>query len=1092
MIDEKYLELFLDEANEHIDDLNRSLLELEQDPNNPEIINEIFRVAHTLKSSAGFVGLEYLSRLAHKMEDLFQLIRDKKISINQKLINLLFGCLDAIKGAVSNVQDNKNEDKEILNDLVFQIDQYIQQDIKKSSEEQTIIHQKNENKVEIEDKTENLLEISSKVNKESIQTVGNLEEIISEKEKQELISKIKSEDKVFYGNIFLDEEAPMKNLRLLLIYNRLSRIANIYKINPSVEKLEHDSNIDKLDFIIYGKITKDQIIKLCQIDLVQEIHIKEISLEKIQEQTKQEIKENQIIKTSIVKEKQILKPQKDLTESVIKSKNIKVSSEKIDYILNNVGELVITNSGLQKIYEDLLDEYGESQSLSDLKSKIDQAIRIARELQSGVMKMRMMPVGIVFQRFFRPVRDLSLSLGKKVELKIIGEDTELDKNIIDSLNDPLMHLIRNAIDHGIEPPEERIQKGKPEVGTIVLKSYQSGNHIFIEVQDDGRGLNKDKIYKKAISLGLIEEKATITDQEIYEFIFHPGFSTAEEISNVSGRGVGMNVVKQVLDEFKGSIQIRTEPDKGTSFILMFPLTLAIISTIHVKIENEEYAFPLSDVVETIKIAPSQITTLQGKNIINLRKEIVPIYELSVLMGLSSKLNRNGDSEEVSNEEVEKEYPVVITSIGNRKIGYIVDEMIGKKEIVIKSLEQNYKQIPGLIGACLLGDGSIVMVLDVNGLVEIATKNYDEQLLLTKRNQNVREAIIRYNKKVWELTTLTKVKRTKKLFSNPIKVIEAKEKIDNEKETIKTKETIKEIPIQVEYKQETTNKINSTTEPITIEKKSDSIIDLVVIEKETKETNDKIPITKEQEIIEDFQKDKERRKQIGLEIFKDELEEKAKVDIHKPIFVEENKVQNEFLSEKDYEKLYSIINSGMVNAGLVLSQLLGVTIDVSVPEFKTITFEEISNFFKEGIYYNILLETMGEFESLLVLSFDESTGINTAGELMGIPEIHRKKEELDPEDIKSVLNELTNIVGSSLLNEIANRSNMSIKPSVPEFYITNRDELIQLIEDKKHPQANEKIIYISTDFLREETELLGKLFLLPSRPNLIQLLNRLKN
>jgi len=1053
MIDEKYLELFLDEVSEHIDDLNRSLLELEQDKENPEIINEIFRVAHTLKSSAGFVGLEYLSRLAHRMEDLFQLIKDKKIQVNTELMNLLFSCLDAIKKAVANVQDNKEEDKESLNELVHQIDQFVEYELKSRPPE-------------IEPK-----KVEDVIKKEEIpyiedipkQKIPQFELELSEEESQQLLKLIAPQDHVYVGHVFIDPDASMKNLRLLLIYNRLARIASVFKLDPTIDQLEKNSNIDRLNFVVYGNISKEQIVRLCQIDLVEEISVKEVELKKsLVVDAASKIPEKALTQQTVTVQKKQEKEFQDLSENIIKSRNIKVDSRKIDYIINNVGELVITNSGLQKIYEDLLEEYGESQIISDLRSKIDQAIRIARELQSGVMKMRMMPIGIVFQRFFRPVRDLSLSLGKKVELKIYGEDTELDKNIIDSLNDPLMHLIRNAIDHGIEPPEERLKKGKPEVGTLILRSYQSGNHIFIEVQDDGRGLDKEKIYKKALSLGFVKEQENLTEQEIYEFIFYPGFSTATQVSNVSGRGVGMNVVKEVINEFKGSIKIQTEPDKGTTFVLMFPLTLAIISTIHVKIENEEYAFPLSDVVETIRILPSQITKLQGKNIINLRKEIVPIYELSVLMGLPSKLNDIHISDEESNDDnIKNEFPVVITSVANKKIGFIVEEMIGKKEIVIKSLDQNYKNIPGLIGACLLGDGSIVMVLDVNGLIEIATKNYEEQISLTKTNEEVRKAIQNYNKKVVELTriakhTKKKVTLSKKISDTPL-----------EKTIVETK---KEIP---------------TIQQLQIE----PVIE--IIPSYTTTTTTSIEVNKD--VLIEFEKDKERRKEIGLKVYEDEVNNHviAKENIEIPAFVGKSTDIKSILSEKDYEKLYSIVNSGMVNAGLVLSQLLGVTIDISVPEFKTIEYRDIKDIIKDVTYYNVFLETTGEFESLLTLFFDEEMGINTASELMGIPIEQRSKDKIDMEDIKSVLNELTNIVGSSLLNEIANKSGMAIKPSVPEFYIVNKNELIRLIENKKHPHSDEKIIYISADFLRDETELLGKLLLLPSKPNLIQLIERLK-
>ncbi|MCS7206202.1 MAG: chemotaxis protein CheW, partial [Leptospiraceae bacterium] len=1058
-MEEKYLDLFFDEVQEHIDDLNRSLLELEQDYTNPEIINEIFRIAHTLKSSAGFVGLEYLSRLAHKMEDLFQLIKDKKILVKTELMNLLFSCLDAIKNSVASFQANREEEKEVLNELAKKLEEYSikevqsfnSSDITKAKSE---IHDVKKTSSEIlKEKEKEFEEARLSEQKELIQQDDKIKMKIelTEEDLHQLTNIVRYDEKVFHGYVQLEEEAPMKNLRLLLIYNRLFKALQIYKIDPSLNELERNSNLKRLEFVVYGPFNQQQIIKLCQIDLIEKISVKEIELQRglrdimpsktINQRLSQEI--------SSSKEGGISKDKELDTESVIKSKSIRVPAEKIDYILNNVGELVITNSGLQKIYDDLVNEFGETQTLTELRNKIEQAIRIARELQSGVMKMRMMPVGVVFQRFHRPVRDLAMGLGKKVELIIQGEDTELDKNIIDSLNDPLMHLIRNAIDHGIEPSEERIQKGKPETGTIILKAYQSGNHIFIEVQDDGRGLNKEKILEKAKSLGLLNEKEQLTENEIYQFIFQPGFSTAERVSNISGRGVGMNVVKDVVDQFKGSIQINTTPGVGTSFILMFPLTLAIISTIHVKVEDEEYAFPLSDVVETVRISPSQITTLQGKNIINLRKEIVPVYELSVLMGLPSKWNGNvyknipAEVDESAAENQNKEIPVVIVSIGSRKVGYIVDEMIGKREIVIKSLEQNYKNILGLIGACLLGDGSIVMVLDVNGLLEIATQNYDAQIQKIKQDEEIINAIKVYNQKVKELSTTSR-RIKKKSKSLPIKEIKEKEEFIQEPQEPKKETAV------VHIIEKTTDKNNDVllssanqNEAIQITQKE--------IQQEDK-TLDKIVV------IEEFRKEKERRKEIGLEIFKEG-----------DSIVKDEK---QFLSEKDYEKLYSVVNSGMINAGLVLTQLLGVTIDVSVPEFKAIEFHDMEELIQpDKNFYSIFLETGGEFESLLCLVFDEDRAIVTAGELMGIPMEQRKVENIDIEDIKSVLNELTNIVGSSLLNEIANRTNMTIKPSVPELHLFDRKKLMEYIYQKKQTKQNETIIYIGADFLREETELL---------------------
>ncbi len=1053
MIDKKYLEIFLDEVSEHIEDLNKNLLELEQDYENTEIINEIFRVAHTLKSSAAFVGLEYLSKLSHRMEDLFQLIKDKKIKVKTELLNLLFQCLDIIKKVAAEVVIKEDEDKEPILHLIQQIDNYIQ------SEGDGFIEKEGKESSNWEEIIQKVSESPEKAKKEI-----NLKDKIltlSESEKIILSQSVGPNEKVYSGYVSIDPEAPMKLMRLLLIYNKLVRFTKVFKINPNIETVDKSEKLPDyhyIQFIVYGAIPKNDIVRLCQIDLVEEIHIREIELKPVLGNKKEIIKRDTQIKKSQI--------QMEQEDTIIKTKTIKVSSEKIDYILNNVGELVITNSGLQKIYADFVDEIGENQLLTDLKNKIDQAIRIARELQLGIMKMRMMPVGIVFQRYYRPVRDLSLSLGKKVELIIQGEDTEVDKNIVDSLNDPLMHLVRNAIDHGIESPEERIKKGKPEVGKLFLKAYQSGNHIFIEVQDDGKGLDKDKIFRKAVEMGIVQPSDQLSDQEIYELIFNPNLSTAEQISNISGRGVGMNVVKQIAIEYKGSIHIHTVKDEGTSFILMFPLTLAIISTIHIKIHKEEYAFPLTDVVETIRISSKRIISLQGKNIINLRNEIVLIYELRVLMGLPSRLNLLQEKVNSSEEEIgeEEEFPVVITTVGNRKVGYIVDEIIGKREIVIKSLSQNYKNIQGLIGACLLGDGSIVLILDVNTLLELSQKNIDPQILA--KNQEIIKAIEEYNYSVDNLTAQSrKVKK---------KIVKVSHKARTVEEEIP--EEIKTIP-PVEIQKAT---LSGDSETIT----QVNLITIDQHETNKHETPEKeISIPESEEIWEDFQKEKERRIDVGLKIFSEWEDKKNDISLIK---------KDDFqLSQQDYEKLYSVVNSGMVNGGLVLSQLLGVTIDVSVPEFKTISYSEIKDMIADQKYYIIFLETTGEFESVLVLLFDEDTGLSAACELMGIPENQRNKNKIVIEDVRSVLNELTNIVGSSLLNEIANKARMTIKPSVPEFHYTNRGEILKLLEQKKHPTNKEKIIYIGADFLKDEKDLLSKMFVLPSRPDLIQLVSKIQ-
>ncbi|MBW7857321.1 MAG: chemotaxis protein CheA, partial [Leptonema sp. (in: Bacteria)] len=604
---DRYVELFLDEAAEHIENLNTNLLSLEKDHHDPEIINEIFRSAHTLKSSAAFVGLETFSHLAHKMEDLFQKIREGSIQVNTNLVNLLFSCLDRIKQAVAVIQ-NGSMPTDSYADLISEIETFLAQNQSTSKDDSTIA------KPEIETK-------SIEPNKQPESDIKTKQILLTDDQKNEL-RKLAAGKSVYHGYVSIDEDAPMKNMRFLLLLSKLNRIGTIFISDPMAIDLEEGAVTDNLLFIYYGTEKKDVLFNTCQIDMVEEIYIVELSLA----DEKTTVDENNNAKPIE------RKPELNLQETHLKTRNIKVSSDKIDYLLNNVGELVITNSGLLKIYEDLSNEFGESSLLGELKSRIDQAGRIARDLQTGIMKTRMIPIGIVFQRFQRPVRDLALSLGKEIELHTEGEDTELDKNIIDALNDPLLHLIRNALDHGIEPREDRIKAGKDPLGHITLKAYQSGNSIFVEIRDDGRGLNRQKLLEKGIQKGLVDPTAIPTDEEIFNMIFLPGFSTAQQVSDLSGRGVGMNVVRQMVSEFKGTVQVQNSAGNGSAFILTFPLTLAIISAILVNIAGEEYAFPLSDVVETIRINKSEITRLQGKNIINLRNEIVPVFRLSQLMG----------------------------------------------------------------------------------------------------------------------------------------------------------------------------------------------------------------------------------------------------------------------------------------------------------------------------------------------------------------------------------------------------------------------------------------------------------------------------
>jgi two-component system chemotaxis sensor kinase CheA len=506
---------------------------------------------------------------------------------------------------------------------------------------------------------------------------------------KELHSELKSNPSLhlYKIRIILKSDTPMKGLRFSLILQNLKSQGLIFKSKPTEQELEmggYSSN--SLYFVYLSKKREAEIHEIANIDMVETIHVNSLKLPAPHSGTAPSktvangdtkdisIKESSNSKNESLESELATANERVSQDSKIVLKSIKVSSDKLDQLMNNVGELVITNSGFQKIYEDLVALFGEDTLFNDLKVKVDQINRISKDLQTGIMNIRMVPIGSVFNRFTRLVRDLSLGTNKKVNLILKGESTELDKKVIDAIGEPMIHLIRNSIDHGIETPQERIKKGKNEYGTVELNAYQGGSNIMVEIRDDGKGLSRSKILDKAISLGLVskEESTALSDNDVYQFIFHAGFSTAEKVTDISGRGVGMNVVNKLIQEFKGKIIINSQDGVGTSFTLSFPQALAIIPSILVIMEEEVYAFPLSEVSETIKVNKDQITTLEGHEIINLRGEVLPIYRLNRIIGLADR-------------NIIEDLPVVIVNFKSRKLGFIVDDLIGKHETVIKSL-----------------------------------------------------------------------------------------------------------------------------------------------------------------------------------------------------------------------------------------------------------------------------------------------------------------------------------------------------------------------------------------------------------------------
>ncbi len=771
----EYQDIFLEEADDQLQELNSNLLELEQNPDDEDTINNIFRAAHSLKSSAGFVGLMDLSELAHKMENLLQGVRDKTMKITPEMVDLLFKCFDHINLVIGKV----SQGEEPIVDLSGIIEEIGQMQGKSSLAAE-------------EKKEEAATDTGSSMSENIPKTT------FSGQEKRHLKRGVDVGLSCYELTIFIEPDAPMKWVKAQLILNNIKNIAQVVKTIPDEENLTDEAIRDVLKLIILTDEDLREIRSACDVDLVNRIDILKISMEKkdnkffIRFGDKQILSETQdeVVSTendekeSANSESAVVsyadeEDDADISESETMSvdfsgyndrresggisrnapvlRTVKVSVDKLDDLLNNVGELVIANSGFFRLYEDLKKIQLGKNVTNEFKNRIEQMARIAKDLQSGIMKTRMVPIGQVFSRFHRLIRDVSKECGKNVQLVTRGEDTELDKKVIDVIGEPLMHMIRNSIDHGIETPDERKSLKKSEVATVTLSAHQGGNQIFVEVIDDGRGLDTEVIRAKAVAKGLVtaDQAGNLDTNEIYNFIFHPGFSTAKKVTDVSGRGVGMNVVREVVQEMGGNITIESEQGMGTRFIMAFPLTLAIIPAIMVSVKDETYAIPLTDVIETINISHKDITTIEGHEVINLRGEILSLVRLSQFVGVPLAF------------ENEDDIPVIVVGYSSRKIGLIVDALEGKLEIVIKSLETNFRTVEGLAGASILGDGSIALILDVSSMInkvinEQERMSPEEKMALIKKQEEHYHAM-----KALELDAESDVVAEKSEFSLPV-------------------------------------------------------------------------------------------------------------------------------------------------------------------------------------------------------------------------------------------------------------------------------------------------------------------------------------
>lgn len=687
-MNQQYLDMFIEESKEHLQNCSDLLLDLEKNPGDLSIVNEIFRSAHTLKGMAATMGFEDLADLTHKMENVLDAIRNEKITVDSNLLDVVFESVDHLEAMITDIA-NGGDGKRDVSGIVSKL-----KDIEagKSIPSSTPTEQEVAADVAVEETAPGRYliydEYDITVLKQSKEQGFNTYEI----------------------SVSLRPDCLLKAARVFMVFQVLEKSGEVIKSFPTVEKLEEEQFDQNFQVAFITKDSPEEIKKkISKVSEIENVVVVPLTDAMVKEASKEEIaskeqQQKELEKSSPVpkQEKKEVAAKKDSSASkqIAHSKTIRVSIERLDILMNLFEELVIDRGRLQSIAADV--------KQSELTETVERMSRTMGDLQNIVLTMRMIPIETVFNRFPKMVRSLSRELNKKIRLEIIGAETELDRTVIDEIGDPLVHLIRNSVDHGIESPEARRAKGKPEEGSVTLRAYHSGNYVFIEIEDDGAGINKEKVLRKAIERGIVSKEAalTLTDKQINELIFESGFSTADKITDVSGRGVGLDVVKTTIQSLGGSIAIESQQDVGSKFSIQLPLTLSIISVMLVEIEKEIYAIPLSSIIETSIIKKSDILNAHNQKVIDFRGKVVPLIYLDEVF------------EVPRSEACDDEYQsVVIVRKGDKMAGLVVDSFIGQQEIVLKSLGNYLKNIFAISGATILGNGQVALIIDINALMK---------------------------------------------------------------------------------------------------------------------------------------------------------------------------------------------------------------------------------------------------------------------------------------------------------------------------------------------------------------------------------------
>ncbi|WP_404997044.1 chemotaxis protein CheW [Caldifermentibacillus hisashii] len=674
----QYLEVFIEESREHIQSCNENLLKLENDPDNLELINEVFRSAHTLKGMSATMGFEDMANLTHQMENVLDGVRNGKYKFSSELLDIIFMAIDHLESMVNSIAAG-GEGKEDVSDAINKL---------KMIESGKIVNQSD---------TTQAAEIDQANISKTNLNYDQFEITVLEQANEQGY-------KVYEVSIFIRPDCLLKAARVYMVFDVLEKIGDIIKSVPNVEQLEEEQFDNEFVVTIVTHDSMEDIekkvMKVSEIEKVTVVPLKISDLKKVNNEDSSDEQKNVSQNVEGQKKKEASSAKKTTDKKItLSNKTIRVNIERLDALMNLFEELVIDRGRLDQIAKEL-----NHQELSETVEKMS---RVTNDLQSVVLTMRMVPVEAVFNRFPKMVRSLSRELGKKIHLQIIGQETELDRTVIDEIGDPLVHLLRNSVDHGIEMPEERLRKGKPEEGTIQLKAYHSGNHVFIEITDDGAGINREKVARKAVEKGIITEEQMnqLTDKEIFNLILTSGFSTADKISDISGRGVGLDVVKNTIESLGGTISVHSEENVGTTFLIQLPLTLSIISVMLVEVQKEKYAIPLTSIIETAIFKKSEIYYAHEQPVIDFRGKVVPILSLQEIFQVPKVFEGN---DYIS---------TVIIRKGDKLAGLVVDSFIGQEEIVLKSLGNYLTNVFAISGATILGDGQVALIIDCNALIK---------------------------------------------------------------------------------------------------------------------------------------------------------------------------------------------------------------------------------------------------------------------------------------------------------------------------------------------------------------------------------------